>query len=228
MKKATTDVEQRIVHWLDDDVTFELDVPEVIAPQLEPRLQRRRDVEWLGIIRRAEGKLRGAGPLESYGRTRGNLRSISTLRPQIAAMVSAALDEEIRAIMQKLDGSDAKDCGRSNPPEVSLSQESAEFHFSMQRSTFAHRPPEHSVSLGGGGGRSAAPLPRVAFVSCRLVRRADSANRSLLARATTPRTIRWFLRCHRRETNEADCMPSATAQAPGRVTCQNALRSVDR
>lgn len=33
-------------------------------------------------------------------------------------MVSAALDEEIKAIMQDLDGSDAKDSGRSDPPEA--------------------------------------------------------------------------------------------------------------
>lgn len=115
MKKATTDVEQRIVHWLDDDVTFELDVPEVIGPQLEPRLQRRRDVEWLGIIRRSNGDCGGLGRLratrkfvEVFG------RSISILRPRLSEALSAALDDELRAIMQELDETEAKDGDRSD------------------------------------------------------------------------------------------------------------------
>lgn len=106
MRGRSPEIQQRIVYWLDDDITVELDVPEVIGPQLAPRLQRRRDVEWLGIIRHAKGncgalgRLRATGALvEVFG------RSISTLHPQIAALVSAALDEEIRAIMQDLDGS---------------------------------------------------------------------------------------------------------------------------
>lgn len=115
--RRSSGIEKRIVRWLDEDITVELDVPEVIKPQLAPRLQRRRDVEWLGIIRRAKGnsgalgRLRATGTLvEVFG------RSISTVRPQIAALVSAALDEEIKAIMQEhLDGSEAKDSECSDP-----------------------------------------------------------------------------------------------------------------
>jgi hypothetical protein len=109
MRKGTTDIEQRIVHWLDDDVTVELDVPEVIGPQLAPRLQRRRDVEWLGIIRRSNGDCGGLGRLratrifvEVFG------RSISILRPRIAEALSAALDDELKAIIQALEQTGAQ------------------------------------------------------------------------------------------------------------------------
>jgi hypothetical protein len=114
-KRRLSQLEQRIVRWLDEDITVELDVPEVIGPQLAPRLQRRRDVDWLGIIRRAKGscgalgRLRATGVLvEVFG------RSISILRPQIAALVAAAVDEEIKSIMEDLGGSEASDCGRSD------------------------------------------------------------------------------------------------------------------
>jgi hypothetical protein len=102
-------VEHRILHWLDDDTIVELDVPEVIGPQLAPRLQRRQDVEWLGIIRRSNGDCGGLGRLratrifvEVFG------RSMSILRPRIAEALSAALDREIKAIMQELEETHAK------------------------------------------------------------------------------------------------------------------------
>jgi hypothetical protein len=115
-RKGSTGVEQRIVHWLDDDTTVELDVPEIIGPQLAPRLQRRRDVEWLGIIRRSNGECGGLGRLratrmfvEVFG------RSISILRPSIAEALSAALDDEIKAIMRESEETDALD-GRHPDP----------------------------------------------------------------------------------------------------------------
>lgn len=115
MSRRSSEIEQRVVRWLDEDVTVELDVPEVIGPQLAPRLQRRRDVEWLGVIRRAKGNCGGLGRLRATGKLVEVFgRSISTLRPQIAAVVSAALDEEIKAAMQDLDGSEAKGSGRSD------------------------------------------------------------------------------------------------------------------
>ncbi len=115
MSRRSTEIEQRIVRWLDEDLTVELDVPEVIVPQLAPRLQRRRDVEWLGIIRRAKGNCGALGRLRATGKLVEVFgRSISTLRPQIAAAVSAALDEKIKAAMQDLDGSEAKGSGRSD------------------------------------------------------------------------------------------------------------------
>lgn len=115
MSNGSIGVEQRIVHWLDDDITVELDVPEVIGPQLAPRLQRRRDVEWLGVIRRAKGDCGGLGRLRATGKlVEVYGRSISTLRPRIAALVSAALDDEIRAVMQELDETEAKDRDRSD------------------------------------------------------------------------------------------------------------------
>lgn len=105
VSKGSTGVEQRIVHWLNDDTTVELDVPEVIGPQLAPRLQRRRDVEWLGVIRRSNGDCGGLGRLratrmfvEVFG------RSISILRPSIAEALSAALTDEIKAVLPELAG----------------------------------------------------------------------------------------------------------------------------
>lgn len=115
VRRHSSEIEQRIVHWLDDDFTVELGVPEVIGPQLEPRLQRRRDVEWLGIIRRSNGDRGGLGRLratrkfvEVFG------RSISILRPKLAEALSAALDHELRAIIQELDETGAKDGDRSD------------------------------------------------------------------------------------------------------------------
>jgi hypothetical protein len=115
MSKGSSGVERRIIHWLDDDTAVELDVPEVIGPQLEPRLQRRRDVEWLGIIRRSNRDCGGLGRLratrvfvEVFG------RSISILRPSIAEALSAALDGEIKAILRELDETEAKDGERSD------------------------------------------------------------------------------------------------------------------
>jgi hypothetical protein len=114
MSKGSPGVERRIVHWLNDDTTVELDVPEVIEPQLAPCLRRRRDVEWIGIIRRSRGDCGGLGRLratrmfvEVFG------RSISILRPSIAEALSAALDDEIKAIMQQSEETDAQDGGRS-------------------------------------------------------------------------------------------------------------------
>lgn len=114
----STGVEQRIVHWLADDTMVELDVPEVIGPQLEPRLQRRQDVEWLGIIRRSNGDCGGLGRLratrkfvEVFG------RSISILRPSIAEALRAALDDEIKTLMQELEEPDARVQGTPTPIE---------------------------------------------------------------------------------------------------------------
>jgi hypothetical protein len=116
VRSPSLQIEQRILRWPDEDFTVELDVPEVIGPQLAPRLQRRRDVEWLGIIRRAKGhrgalgRLRATGALvEVFG------RSISTLRPQIAAAVSAVLDEEIKTLLQELGGSETRDSRHPDP-----------------------------------------------------------------------------------------------------------------
>lgn len=109
-------LEQRIVHWLDEDITVELDVPEVIGPQLAPRLQRRLDIEWLGIIRRAKGDCGGLGRMRGTGALVEVCgRSISTLRPQIAALLSEAVDEEIKVLMHELDRSEARDSGPSDP-----------------------------------------------------------------------------------------------------------------
>lgn len=76
MDRGSTGIERRIVHWLEDDITVELDVPEVIEPQLAPRLQRRRDVEWLGIIRRAKGNYGALGRLRATGALVEVFRSI--------------------------------------------------------------------------------------------------------------------------------------------------------
>lgn len=115
MDKGSTGIERRIVHWLEDDTTIELDVPEVIGPQLAPRLQRRRDVEWLGIIRRSNGDCGGLGRLRA---TRAFVevfgKSISILRPRMAEALSAALDDELKIIMQELDETEAKDEQRSD------------------------------------------------------------------------------------------------------------------
>jgi hypothetical protein len=101
--KRSTSVEQRIVHWLDDDTSVELDVPEVIGPQLAPRLQRRQDVEWLGIIRRSNGDCGGLGRLRATRRFVEVFgRSVSILRPSTAEALSAELDNAIKAIMQEL------------------------------------------------------------------------------------------------------------------------------
>jgi hypothetical protein len=101
--EGSPSIERRIVHWLDDDITVEFNVPEVIGPQLEPRLQRRRDVEWLGIIRCSEGHCVALGRLRATGKLVEVVGgSISMLRPHIAAVVSAALDAEIGAIMRDL------------------------------------------------------------------------------------------------------------------------------
>lgn len=116
VRGRSSDIKQRIVHWIDEDISVEFDVPEVIGPQLEPRLQRRRDVEWLGIIRRGKGDSGGLGRLIATGALVEVFgRSISSLRPQTAAVVRAALDEEIKAILEDLDASEAKDSGRSDP-----------------------------------------------------------------------------------------------------------------
>jgi hypothetical protein len=105
MASGSTGVEQRIVHWRDDDIEVELDVPEVIGPQLAPRLQRRRDIEWLGIIRRPNGQCGALGRLKA---TRAFVevfgRSVSILRPSTAVAVSFKLDNEIRAIVRELLG----------------------------------------------------------------------------------------------------------------------------
>lgn len=106
--------ERRIIPRLDEHITVELNVPEVIGLQLAPRLQRRRDVEWLGIISDAKGNSGGLGRLRANGKLVEVFgRSISTLRPQVAAAFSAALDEEIRAIMKGVLGGAEKDSGRS-------------------------------------------------------------------------------------------------------------------
>lgn len=106
--------ERRIIPSLDEQITVELNVPEVIGRQLAPRLQRRRDVEWLGIIRGAKGRSGGLGRLRANGKLVEVFgRSISTLRPQVAAAFSAALDEEIRAIMKGAIGSTEEDSRRS-------------------------------------------------------------------------------------------------------------------
>lgn len=116
VRGRSSGIEQRIVHWVDEGISVEFDVPEVIGPQLEPRLQRRRDVEWLGIIRRAKGDCGGLGRLIATGALVEVFgRSISSLRPQTAAVVRTALDEEIRAILEDLDASEVKDSGRSDP-----------------------------------------------------------------------------------------------------------------
>jgi hypothetical protein len=124
MGKASTGVKQRIVHWLDDDATIELDVPEIIGPQLAPRLQRRQDIEWLGIIRRSNGDCGGLGRLratrmlvEVFG------RSTSILRPSIAEALSAALDDELKAIMQQLEGTDAQDGRCACPSSGSIRED---------------------------------------------------------------------------------------------------------
>lgn len=115
MSKGSTGVEQRIFHWLDDDITVELDVPEIIGPQLAPRLQMRRDIEWLGIIRRSNGNCGGLGRVRATGTLVEVFgRSISILRPRIAEALSAALDDELKAIMQELDETEAKAEGRSD------------------------------------------------------------------------------------------------------------------
>lgn len=105
---------RRIFYWVDDDITCEIDSPDIIGPQLAPRLQRRLDIEWLGIIRRAKGapgavgRLKATGALvEAFG------RSISTMRPSVAAALSAALDDQLKVIMFELTGREQQDCGGS-------------------------------------------------------------------------------------------------------------------
>jgi hypothetical protein len=106
--------ERRIIPRLDEHITVELNVPEVIGLQLAPRLQRRRDVEWLGIIRDARGNSGGLGRLRATGKLVEVFgRSISTLRPQVANALSAALDEEIRVIMKGVLGDAEEDSGHS-------------------------------------------------------------------------------------------------------------------
>jgi hypothetical protein len=115
--RGSTGVAQRIVHWLDDDTTVELDVPEVIGPQLAPRLQRRQDVEWLGILRLSNGDCGALGRLRATRRFVEVFgRSTSILRPTIAGALSAALDDEIKALMHELDEIESGDAGHYMPP----------------------------------------------------------------------------------------------------------------
>lgn len=105
---------RRIFYWADGDITCEIDLPEIIGPQLTPRLQRRRDIEWLGIIRRAKGTPGAVGRLKATGALVEVFgRSISTMRPSVAAALSAALDDQLKAIMSELTGREQQDCGDS-------------------------------------------------------------------------------------------------------------------
>jgi hypothetical protein len=113
-RRQGSDAQAQIIPRLADDITVELNVPEVIGLQLAPRLQRRRDVEWLAIIRDARGKSGGLGRLKATGKLVEVFgRSISTLRPQVAAALSTALDEEIRAIMNGALGDAEEDSAHS-------------------------------------------------------------------------------------------------------------------
>jgi hypothetical protein len=106
--------ERRIIPRPDEHITVELSEPEVIRLRLAPRLQRRRDVEWLGIIRDAKGKSGGLGRLRANGKLVEVFgRSISILRAQVAAAFSAALDEEIRSMMKRLPASAEEDSRHS-------------------------------------------------------------------------------------------------------------------
>lgn len=97
--------ERRIFYWEEEGISCELDVPDVIASQLAPRLQRRRDIEWLGIIRRTKGAPGALGRLKANGAlVEAFGRSISILRPSVAAALSATLDEQLASFLSKMNG----------------------------------------------------------------------------------------------------------------------------
>jgi len=109
MQSQPPSTERRIFHWGEEGITCELDLPELIGPQLAPRLRRRRDIEWLGVIRRANGppgalgRLRANGSLvEAFG------RSVSVMRPSVAQALTVALHEQLAAILSELNGPEVK------------------------------------------------------------------------------------------------------------------------
>jgi hypothetical protein len=110
--------ERWIFYWDEEGVSCELELPELVLSQLTPRLQRRRDIEWLGIIRRAKGAPGAVGRLKATGAfVEAFGRSISTMRPSVAAALSAALDHQLKAIMSELIGRERQACGGSVPAE---------------------------------------------------------------------------------------------------------------
>lgn len=105
--------EQQIVCWPDDDIALEFDLPEVISPKLAPRLKRRQDIEWFGIIRRAKGEPGGLGRLKATGALVEVFgRSLSVARPRIAAAFSAALDEELSRLLHEGNAGDGRTADR--------------------------------------------------------------------------------------------------------------------
>lgn len=106
MKKLSRAAEQPIFYRT-EDIAVTLDSPVNVVSQLPPRLQRRLDVEWLGIIQRAKGEPGGLGRLRATGALVEVFgRSISIVRPTIAAVVRAAVEEQLRVIMGELNDSD--------------------------------------------------------------------------------------------------------------------------
>lgn len=92
-----------------EDIAVTLDSPVNVVSQLPPRLQRRRDVEWLGIIQRAKGELGGLGRLKATGALVEVFgRSISIVRPSIAAAVRAAVVEQLRVVLGELNDSETE------------------------------------------------------------------------------------------------------------------------
>lgn len=105
--------EQLTVWCPEEGLTIEFDRPEILAQKLAPRLQRRQDVEWFGVIHPSKGAPGGFGRLKATGGLVEVFdRWLCIARPSIAAAFSAALDEELRRLLHEADpaGSQAGAC----------------------------------------------------------------------------------------------------------------------